>query len=48
MAMKDWISKLDEFLKITGQSILTHAGKTSQDKALQKSHEEYENTGLSS
>jgi hypothetical protein len=42
MAMKDWIDKLDEFLKVTGQSILTHAGNISHDKALQKAHEEYE------
>lgn len=42
MTMKNWIEKLDEFLKITGSNVLTHAGAISHDKALQKAHEEYE------
>ena len=42
MYMKGWIDKLDEFLKISGRNILTHAGAISHDKALQKAHEEYE------
>lgn len=42
MSMKDWIDKLDEFLKITGRNILTHAGAISHDKALQKAHAEFE------
>lgn len=41
MTMKDWITKLDDFLKLSGRDILTHAGKISHDAALQKAHEEY-------
>jgi hypothetical protein len=29
MTMRDWISKLDEFLRISGQKLLDHAGKIS-------------------
>ena len=42
MYMRDWITKLDDFLKLTGRDILTHAGKISHDKALEKAHAEYE------
>ncbi|MCD6580417.1 MAG: virulence RhuM family protein [Desulfuromusa sp.] len=42
MTMKDWIEKLDDFLRISGRDILTHAGKISHDKALLKAHGEYE------
>lgn len=42
MTMQDWIGKLDDFLKLSGRDILTHAGKISHDAALQKAHEEYE------
>lgn len=42
MTMRDWIGKLDDFLKLSGRDILTHAGKISHDKALRKAHEEYE------
>ncbi len=41
MYMKDWIIKLDDFLKLSGREILTHAGKISHDKALEKALEEY-------
>ena len=41
MYMKDWIQRLDEFLKMTGKDILNHAGKISHDKAMQKANEEY-------
>lgn len=27
MTMRDWITKLDEFLKISGRELLDHAGK---------------------
>jgi hypothetical protein len=40
--MRDWISKLDDFLKLNERNILTHAGKISHDKALEKAHDEYE------
>ncbi|MFH2046308.1 MAG: virulence RhuM family protein [Pseudomonadota bacterium] len=42
MTMLGWINKLDDFLKLTGRDILTHAGKIDHDTALQKAHEEYE------
>jgi len=42
MHMRDWIAKLDDFLKLTGRDILTHAGKISHDEALEKAHAEYE------
>jgi len=42
MYMRDWIIKLDDFLKLSGRDILTHAGKISHDEALIKAHAEYE------
>ncbi len=42
MSMRDWIGKLDDFLKLSGRDILTHAGKISHDKALRKAHEEFQ------
>lgn len=41
MYMKDWIERLDDFLKMTGKDILDHAGKISHEKVLQKANEEY-------
>lgn len=42
MAMKDWITKLDEFLRISDRELLTHAGRVSHDAALAKANEEFE------
>lgn len=42
MYMRDWIAKLDDFLKLSGRDILTHAGKISHEMALDKAHQEYE------
>lgn len=42
MTMKDWVVKLDDFLKLSGRAILTHAGAISHSAALEKAHEEYE------
>lgn len=42
MTMREWILKLDDFLKLTGRDILTHSGCISHDAALQKAHQEYE------
>lgn len=42
MYMKDWIDRLDDFVKMTGNDILTHAGKVSHQQALEKAHEEYQ------
>jgi hypothetical protein len=42
MYMKDWIERLDSILQLNGRELLTHAGKISHKKALEKSGEEYE------
>jgi len=42
MYMRDWISKLDDFLKLSDREILTHAGTVSHEQALDKAREEYE------
>lgn len=42
MYMKDWIDRLDSILQLNGRELLTHAGKISHDKALEKSSTEYE------
>lgn len=42
MTMRDWISKLDDFLQLSGRELLTHAGTVSHEAALTKAHEEYE------
>ncbi len=42
MSMRGWIEKLDDFLKLSGRDILTHAGKVSHENALKKAHAEYE------
>ncbi|QCQ22119.1 virulence RhuM family protein [Desulfoglaeba alkanexedens] len=42
MYMKDWIAKLDEFLKVSERDILTHAGKISHEAAIEKARMEYE------
>jgi hypothetical protein len=41
MYMKDWIERLDDFLKMTGKEILKNAGTISHEQALQKANEEY-------
>jgi len=43
MYMKDWIVKLDDFLKVaTPREILSHAGKVSHKVALDKARNEYQ------
>ena len=42
MYMHDWITKLDDFLRLSDREILTHAGKVSHDEALDKAQTEYE------
>ena len=42
MYMKDWIQRLDVILQLNGRELLTHAGKISHDRALEKSNEEFE------
>jgi hypothetical protein len=36
MYMKDWIAKLDEFLKVSDRDILRHAGRVSHESAVEK------------
>lgn len=42
MHMREWISKLDEFLKLNGRDILEHAGSIAHEDAIQKARLEYE------
>jgi len=42
MYMKDWTNRLDSILQLNGRELLTHAGKISHEKALEKSSEEFE------
>ena len=42
MYMKDWIQKVDDFLKLSGKELLTHAGRISAEIAKQKADMEYE------
>jgi len=42
MTMRDWITKLDEFLKISGRKLLDHAGKISAEAAKAKAELEYD------
>jgi hypothetical protein len=41
MTMRDWITKLDGFLRLSERDILTHAGKVSHEKAIGKAEKEY-------
>jgi len=41
MYMKDWTNRLDNILQLNGRELLTHAGKISHEKALEKSSEEF-------
>ena len=41
MTMRDWITKLDEFLKLSGRELLDHAGKITSDDAREKAESEY-------
>jgi len=42
MTMAGWISKLDDFLRISDYAVLAHAGKVSHQTALDKAHAEFE------
>lgn len=41
MTMRDWITKLDAFLKISGRELLDHAGKVFAENARAKAELEY-------
>jgi len=40
--MSEWAAKLDDFLKLSGRELLTHAGTVSHEQALAKAQLEYE------
>lgn len=42
MYMKDWITRLDDFLKMTGNEILDNAGTISRNQMLKKAEKEYQ------
>jgi hypothetical protein len=42
MTMRDWIGKLEDFLKLSGRELLKHAGSVSADDAREKAEAEYE------
>jgi hypothetical protein len=42
MTMRDWIVKLDEFLKISGRKLLDHAGNISAEMAKAKAESKYD------
>ena len=41
MHMADWITKLDDFLKLSERNILTHAGRISHKAAEEHAHSEF-------
>jgi len=42
MTMRDWIAKLDAFLRAGDRKILEHAGSTSAEEAKQKAELEFD------
>ena len=42
MKMKDWIAKLDDFLKLSEKELLTHAGNVGAETAAQKAEAEFD------
>ena len=42
MYMRDWIAKLDDFVRLSGRDILQHTGKISHAQAVQKAELEFE------
>src|SRR5258706_13403290 len=42
MTMRNWVEKLDEFLKIPGRELLDHAGQISAEAARAKAEHEYD------
>jgi hypothetical protein len=42
MTMRDWIAKLDEFLKASGRELLDHAGTITAEEARAKAEQEFE------
>jgi hypothetical protein len=42
MSMRDWLKKLDGFIRLNDRTILTSAGKISADLAKKKAEDEFE------
>ena len=42
MYMKDWLARLDDFLKMTGKEILNHSGTISHNQAIEKAKTEFD------
>ena len=42
MYMKDWVQKLDDFMRLSNRELLTHAGKISAEVARKKADSEHE------
>lgn len=42
MFMRDWLARVDDFLRLGGRDILTHAGRISHEQAIRKAELEYE------
>jgi hypothetical protein len=42
MLMDNWISKLDDFIRLNDRELLSHAGKISHQKAIEKANTEYD------
>ncbi len=42
MHMRDWVAKLDDFLRLSEREILTHAGKVSHEVAIEMAEAQYE------
>ncbi|WP_028838215.1 MULTISPECIES: virulence RhuM family protein [Thermomonas] len=42
MTMADWIAKLDDFLRLSGRDLLTHAGRVRHDDALRHAQQQYD------
>ncbi len=42
MTMRDWIVKLDDFLRLSERDLLSHAGTISHDAALAKAESEFD------
>jgi hypothetical protein len=42
MTMRDWATRLDDFLRMTEREVLTHAGKVSAEVAQAKAEAEFE------
>ncbi|MBX3567658.1 MAG: virulence RhuM family protein, partial [Rhizobiaceae bacterium] len=42
MAMRDWVGKLDDFLKLSDREVLTHAGRVTAEMAKLKGEQEFD------